>query len=396
MSENLGAVLERAGRLFADRKAVVDGELRWSYRELRRRVAAFDAALDGLGLVAGDVVGVLALNSAAHLGRRPARADPSVRPGAVAGDGRVRAGYAGHAGADDDQHGRQPPRARSPRPLEPARNALRRLADADRAAAADGYLYIVDRVKDMIVSGGENVYSTEVEDAIQQHPAVLECAVFGVPDPDWGERVHAVFVLRPDADIDDTEIVAHWRRLIAGHKLPRTIDFHDQPLPKSAAGKVLKAELRQPYWAVRERQVSPSTCWFKRIVTTWWRPSGTRPIVILLPRLSRWTRMPIADGLASEVVISCSPAVTFWVVPAHRIGPQSCTRAISLHTPTASPSAWATRQSRSLPAREHLPCPPTTLTRYDPPPRFPMTAFDPSARTRIVASSAEIAGQCRS
>ncbi len=119
----------------------------------------------------------------------------------------------------------------------------------------DGYLFIVDRVKDMIVSGGENVYSVEVENAISKHPAVLECAVFGVPDQQWGERVHAAVVLKPDTTATEQEIVAHCREQIAAYKLPRSIDFHTDPLPKSGAGKVLKRELRAPYWAGREKQV---------------------------------------------------------------------------------------------------------------------------------------------
>ncbi|WP_354698028.1 Long-chain-fatty-acid--CoA ligase [Paraconexibacter sp. AEG42_29] len=121
---------------------------------------------------------------------------------------------------------------------------------------ADGYLFIVDRVKDMMISGGENVYSTEVENAISSHDAVLECAVFGVPDERWGERVHAAIVGKPGAQIDEDMIVAHLRERIAGYKLPRSIDFHDEPLPKSGAGKLLKRVLREPFWSGRERQVS--------------------------------------------------------------------------------------------------------------------------------------------
>jgi long-chain acyl-CoA synthetase len=120
----------------------------------------------------------------------------------------------------------------------------------------DGYLFVVDRIKDMIISGGENVYSTEVENAIYQHPAVLECAVFGVPDERWGERVHVAIVLKSGTTIDEDEIRAHCRDLIAGYKLPRSIDFHSQPLPKSGAGKVLKRQLRDPYWAGQGRQIS--------------------------------------------------------------------------------------------------------------------------------------------
>ena len=118
-------------------------------------------------------------------------------------------------------------------------------------ADAEGYLFIVDRLKDMIISGGENVYCTEVENAIYRHPAVLECAVFGVPDEDWGERVHAAIVLRPDASVEESAIAEHCRALIAGYKLPRSFDLGSEPLPKSGAGKILKRELRKPYWAAR-------------------------------------------------------------------------------------------------------------------------------------------------
>jgi long-chain acyl-CoA synthetase len=108
----------------------------------------------------------------------------------------------------------------------------------------------------MIITGGENVYCTEVENAIYQHPAVLECAVFGVPDERWGERVHAAIVLKPDASIEETAIVEHCRALIAGYKLPRLFEVGTELLPKSGAGKILKRELRKPHWAGQERQVS--------------------------------------------------------------------------------------------------------------------------------------------
>jgi long-chain acyl-CoA synthetase len=111
----------------------------------------------------------------------------------------------------------------------------------------EGFLYLVDRAKDMIVTGGENVYSTEVEDALYRHPAVLEAAVFGIPDPQWGEAVHAVVVLR--SPVSSGELITHCRSLIAGYKIPKAIELHCEPLPKSAAGKLLKRELREPYWA---------------------------------------------------------------------------------------------------------------------------------------------------
>jgi acyl-CoA synthetase (AMP-forming)/AMP-acid ligase II len=120
---------------------------------------------------------------------------------------------------------------------------------------ADGYVYIVDRLKDMIITGGENVYSTEVENAVAGHPSVASCAVIGVPDPKWGERVHAVIVLRPGCMADVGEIRDHCETLIAGYKAPRSCDFVDA-LPVSPAGKVLKHELRKPYWEGAERQVN--------------------------------------------------------------------------------------------------------------------------------------------
>jgi len=111
-----------------------------------------------------------------------------------------------------------------------------------------GFLFLVDRMKDMIVSGGENVFSAEVENALSSHADVLECAVIGVPDDRWGERVHAIVRLRRGGIGDADKLIAHCRTLIAGYKVPRTIEFWDQPLPLSAAGKVLKRELRKPYW----------------------------------------------------------------------------------------------------------------------------------------------------
>jgi long-chain acyl-CoA synthetase len=118
-----------------------------------------------------------------------------------------------------------------------------------------GMLYVVDRIKDMIVSGGENIYSAEVESAISRHPAVAQVAVIGVPDPRWGERVHAVIVRRADAEAGADDLVAHCRALIAGYKIPRSIEFRDA-LPLSAAGKVLKADLRAPYWQGQARNVA--------------------------------------------------------------------------------------------------------------------------------------------
>jgi long-chain acyl-CoA synthetase len=110
-----------------------------------------------------------------------------------------------------------------------------------------GFIFLVDRAKDMIVTGGENVYSVEVEEALSRHPAVLEVAVFGVPDVRWGEAVHAIVVHH--SEVSASELSAHCRTLIAGFKVPKTIELREAPLPKSGAGKILKRELREPFWA---------------------------------------------------------------------------------------------------------------------------------------------------
>ncbi len=121
----------------------------------------------------------------------------------------------------------------------------------------DGYLFLVDRSKDMIVSGGENVYSTEVEEVIYQHPAVLEAAAFGVPDERWGEAVWAVVVPREEhGNIDPNEIIDFCKERIAGYKVPKGIDLRSDALPKSGPGKVLKRELRAPYWEGKDRAVN--------------------------------------------------------------------------------------------------------------------------------------------
>jgi len=108
----------------------------------------------------------------------------------------------------------------------------------------------------MIVSGGENVYSAEVENALSKHPAVLECSVIGIPDAKWGEAVHGVVRLRDGHTADAEELTRHCDELIAGYKRPRSYTFRQEPLPLSAAGKILKSELRKPFWEGRDRQIS--------------------------------------------------------------------------------------------------------------------------------------------
>jgi long-chain acyl-CoA synthetase len=121
---------------------------------------------------------------------------------------------------------------------------------------AEGFLFLVDRVKDMVVSGGENVYSAEVENALAQHASVLECAVIGVPDVRWGERVHAVVRFRPGCSTTEEELIAHCIKLIAPYKRPRSFEFRAEPLPLSGAGKILKTELRKVHWGGSGRAVN--------------------------------------------------------------------------------------------------------------------------------------------
>lgn len=119
----------------------------------------------------------------------------------------------------------------------------------------DGFIFIADRLKDMIVSGGENVFSAEVENALASHPSVAECAVVGAPDPKWGERVHAIVRLREGAATTAEALIEHCRGLIAHYKCPRTLEIRSTPLPLSPQGKILKAELRKPLWEGETRLV---------------------------------------------------------------------------------------------------------------------------------------------
>jgi acyl-CoA synthetase (AMP-forming)/AMP-acid ligase II len=134
------------------------------------------------------------------------------------------------------------------------RDGLFRTGDIGYQDAA-GYVYILDRVKDMIVTGGENVYSGEVEAVIYEHPAVREAAVLGIPDPQWGELVTACVVLKPGNALTADEVITHCRRTLANYKIPRRIEFSETELPKSGSGKVLKRVLRERFWAPQERTV---------------------------------------------------------------------------------------------------------------------------------------------
>jgi long-chain acyl-CoA synthetase len=117
-------------------------------------------------------------------------------------------------------------------------------------------LHLTDRLKDMIVTGGENVYSTEVENAVASHPAVEEVAVIGIPSDVWGETVHAIVVLKKSGGATAEGLIEHARKSLAGFKVPKSVEFQDGPLPLSGAFKPLKRELRRKYWENGERQVS--------------------------------------------------------------------------------------------------------------------------------------------
>ncbi|MGD9742214.1 MAG: class I adenylate-forming enzyme family protein, partial [Dongiaceae bacterium] len=119
---------------------------------------------------------------------------------------------------------------------------------------AEGYLFITDRMKDLIISGGSNIYPREVEEVLCAHPAVAEAAVVGVPDAKWGEAVKAILVLKPDRSASEAEIVEHCRARMASYKKPQSVDFVEA-LPKSALGKVLKRELRDRYWQGLDRRL---------------------------------------------------------------------------------------------------------------------------------------------
>jgi long-chain acyl-CoA synthetase len=120
----------------------------------------------------------------------------------------------------------------------------------------DGFLYIVDRLKDVIISGGENIYSTEVEQVIYEHPAIAMCAVVGIPDDKWGEAAHAIVVVRHGHTINSEEIISHCRQRIASYKCPRSVEIRAEPLPMSGAGKILKRDLRAQFWEGKSRLVN--------------------------------------------------------------------------------------------------------------------------------------------
>lgn len=120
----------------------------------------------------------------------------------------------------------------------------------------DGFLFLVDRAKDMIVTGGENVYSTEVENAVTDHAAVKQCIVIGIPDEKWGELVHGEVILHDNVQVSESDIIEHCKTLIANYKCPKSIKFRTEPFPISGAGKLLKREVRKTYWEGKDRAIN--------------------------------------------------------------------------------------------------------------------------------------------
>jgi len=118
----------------------------------------------------------------------------------------------------------------------------------------DGFIYVVDRKKDMIVSAAMNIYPTETEHILYSHPAILECAVIGVPDDKWGEAAKAIVVLKEGESAAEADIIDYCRDKMASYKKPKSVDFVDS-LPRNMSGKVLKKILREPYWMGRDRKV---------------------------------------------------------------------------------------------------------------------------------------------
>jgi long-chain acyl-CoA synthetase len=119
----------------------------------------------------------------------------------------------------------------------------------------DGYIYMTDRKADMIISGGENVYPTEVEEVIYRHPAVKECTVISSPSEKWGEIVQAVVVLKPDAKASEEDIIEQCKKVLAGYKCPKAVAFWNE-LPKTVVGKIMKKEIKSKFWAGKDRLIS--------------------------------------------------------------------------------------------------------------------------------------------
>jgi acyl-CoA synthetase (AMP-forming)/AMP-acid ligase II len=255
-----GAGLE--GRRFASLRTVVYGASPIAESTLRQAMSVFDCDfVQGYGQTeAGGALTVLgadahhrALAGEPHLLRSCGRAMDGTEIAVIDGDGRpLPTGEVGEIVA----RGPQLMRAYWNRPeatAEALRGGWLHTGDAGRLDD-EGFLYLADRIKDMIISGGENVYPREVEDVIAALPEVADVAVIGVPDDRWGEAVKAVIVPAPAATLTAEALIAWCRSQLAGYKAPRSVDFVDA-LPRNASGKVLKTVLREPYWAGHNRRV---------------------------------------------------------------------------------------------------------------------------------------------
>jgi acyl-CoA synthetase (AMP-forming)/AMP-acid ligase II len=118
----------------------------------------------------------------------------------------------------------------------------------------EGFYYICDRKKDMIISGGVNIYPAEIEAALETHPDIIDVAVFGIPDDEWGEAVHAIVVIQPGKTLTKDQITAYAREHLAGYKVPRSLSYMTE-IPRTGSGKILKRELRKPFWEGRKSRV---------------------------------------------------------------------------------------------------------------------------------------------
>jgi acyl-CoA synthetase (AMP-forming)/AMP-acid ligase II len=226
---------------------------------LRRAMAALDCRfIQGYGLT--EAVNATTL--------RPDEHDPDGRPELLASAGKAATSYEVKV-VDDADRELGPGEVgeivlRGPAVMDGYWNAPEDTAHALRGGwlhtgdlgyrSADGYLFITDRLKDVIVSGGENVYSREVEDVLSAHPGVLEVAVVGIPSARWGESVHAEVVARTGATLDADDLMAHCRQRLAGYKTPKSVTVVDD-LPKNASGKILKREVRRKYWIGVQRAI---------------------------------------------------------------------------------------------------------------------------------------------
>jgi long-chain acyl-CoA synthetase len=129
------------------------------------------------------------------------------------------------------------------------------LRTGDAGYLKDDYLYLHDRVKDMIVSGGENVYPAEIENVLMAHPDIEDAAVVGVPDATWGESVKAIVVRKEGSRVSESDVIGFVRTSLAGYKCPKSVDFVAGPLPRNPSGKLLKRVLREPYWQGETRRI---------------------------------------------------------------------------------------------------------------------------------------------